>query len=252
MRLRVAAISALAVAALAAAAPAHAELAATLGGARAVLATCHRDTEQGDRFMTVIATMRTQPGAERLGIRFDLLQKLPGDRYRHLRAPGLGVWSLSDAGRPAYRYVKRIENLAAPARYRAVVRFRWYDDRGRTLREARRVTRSCRQPDYRPDLKLQTPEVQAPQGDTQRFEVGVVNTGRTVASNFDVLLAVNGVLQPVQAIQQLAPGERDRVRFLGPRCRPGSLVSFTVDPDNRVDEHAEDNDSVSVPCPSPS
>jgi hypothetical protein len=252
MRSRVAATSALAVAALAAAPPAHAELVATLGGARAVLATCHRDTEQGDRFMTVVATMRTQPGAERLGIRFDLLQKLPSDRYRHLKAPGLGVWNLSDAGRPAYRYVKRIENLAAPASYRAVVRFRWYDDRGRTLRQVRRVTHSCRQPDYRPDLRLRAPQIDAPQGDTQRYEVGVVNTGRTVATNFDVLLAVSGLLQPVQAVQQLEPGERRRLRFVGPRCRLGSLVSFTVDPDNRVDEHAEDNDSVSVTCPSPS
>ena len=250
MRSRVAATSVLAVAALAAAPAAHADDVATaLGGSRAVLSTCHRAVEQGDRFMTVVAAMRTQPGAERLGIRFDLLQKLPRDRYRHLKAPGLGVWNVSDARRPAYRYVKRIENLAAPASYRAVVRFRWYDDRGRTLRHVRRVTRSCRQPDYRPDLKLQSPQIQAPQGDTQRYEVGVVNAGRTVATNFDVLLAVNGALQPVQVVQQLDPGERQRVRFLGPRCRPGSLVSFTVDPDNRVDERAEGNDSLSVTCP---
>ena len=41
-----------------------------------------------------------------------------------------------------------------PADYRAQIRFRWYDKKGRLQRSARKTTRACRQPDPRPDLRV--------------------------------------------------------------------------------------------------
>jgi CARDB protein len=240
--------AALVAATLASALPAAAQGAARLP--RAKLLACQQAPAQGDRFMTVQGAMRNRRGAARMGIRFDLLQKLPGLQLQAVQAPGLGVWNVSAPGRSSYRYTKRIENLAAPANYRVIVRFRWYNAKGAVIAHARRVTRACRQPDYRPDLRLRNPDVQpSGQSGTARYEVGVINLGRTLASNFDVLLTVNGAQQPAVTVQQLTPGVGQRVSFVAPRCQAGTVVSFTADPDNRVDERNESNDALELPCP---
>lgn len=233
--------------ALAVAAPAGAR---TLPGPRARLLVCQQAPAQGDRFMTVQGAMRTRKGAARMGIRFDLLQRRAGLSPAALPAPGLGVWNVSNVDRTAYRYTKRIENLAAPASYRVVVRFRWYNAKGAVIARARRFTHTCRQPDYRPELRLRNPAADATgQAGSLQYAVGVLNTGRTVAANFDVALTIEGVRRGIQTLEQLLPGARQRITFTAPRCRPGDLVTFTVDPDGRVDEADETDNQVSFPCP---
>jgi hypothetical protein len=238
-------IAGAAAAALAFAAPASA--AAT---PRARLLSCQHAAAQGDRFMTVQGTMRTRSGVARMGIRFDLLQRRPGLRAQAIAAPGLGVWNVSAADRTAFRYTKRIENLPAPATYRVVVRFRWYNAKGAVLGRARRITRACRQPDYRPQLRLRNPTA-LPSGQPGVFQyaVGVLNSGRTAAANFDVTVSVNGAQRGLQTLEELLPGARERVTFTAPRCQAGDVVTFTVDPDGRVDEADETDDQLSFPCP---
>jgi hypothetical protein len=241
------AAAALLAGALAFAAPAGAR---THPAPRARLLACQQAPAQGDRFMTVQGAMRTRPGAARMGIRFDLLQRRFGLRSQALQAPGLGVWNVSDIARTPYRYTKRIENLSGPASYRVVVRFRWYNAKGAVIARARRFTRACRQPDYRPQLRLRNPGADtAGQPGSLQYAVGVLNSGRTVAANFDVALTVDGVRRGIQSLEQLLPGTRQRVTFTAPRCQPGDLVTFTVDPDGRVDETDETDDQVSFPCP---
>ena len=217
---------------------------------RARLVSCQHASAQGDRFMTVQGAMRTRKAASRMGIRFDLLQRRPGLQALAIAAPGLGVWNVSEADRTSFRYTKRIENLPAPATYRVVVRFRWYNAKGAVVGRARRVTRACRQPDYRPQLLLRNPAAQ-PSGQPGLFQyaVGVQNAGRTAAANFDVALAVDGVRSGLRTVEELLPGARERVSFTAARCQPGDVVTFTVDPDGRVDEANETDDQLSFPCP---
>src|SRR3954462_12996088 len=103
------------------AAPAHAQTVPT----RAVLESCHAGDAPLERFAVFSAQMAAVPGTKKMQVRFDLLQRLPGDDYRRVQAPGLAVWRSSAPGVDIFRYRKQVANLAAPGAYRAVVRFRW-------------------------------------------------------------------------------------------------------------------------------
>ena len=54
-------------------------------------------------------------------------------QFHTVTAPGLGAWRVSDPGVKAYRYIKQVTNLSAPASYRATVRFRWLNAKGRLI-----------------------------------------------------------------------------------------------------------------------
>jgi hypothetical protein len=73
-------------------------------------------------------------------------ERLPGEELFHtVSAPGLGVWRGSASGVKIYQYVKQVTNLSFPADYRALVRFRWLNDKGDVVRRAERHTLQCAQ-----------------------------------------------------------------------------------------------------------
>lgn len=79
-------------------------------------------------------------------MRIDVQERMPGEAMFHtVSAPGLGVWRGSAPGIKVYRYLKQVTNLSAPALYRAAVRFRWLNGRGRLIKGAERRTSSCAQ-----------------------------------------------------------------------------------------------------------
>ena len=98
------------------------------------------------------------------------------------RCPAWGVLAAL-AGRARRRSSTRSGSgaCARPARYRARVRFRWHDASGRVQRRTQSVTtRTCRQPDPRPDLTRGRadggPAASAPI--TATYLLDVRNTGR--------------------------------------------------------------------------
>jgi hypothetical protein len=227
------------------AAPAAASAAST--APRATLLACHPALASADRSMTIVGTARARTGEQRVEIRFDLQRRhSSAESFARLSAPGLGVWNVSRAGVRALRYVKTIDNLAAPSGYRALVRFRFRDSTGHVVRRARRTTAVCRQPDLRPDLHPVTFEVQAASPTTRRYVVTVVNRGATAAGAFAVGLSVDGIAQPPQSAAALAAGERTEVAFEAPRCT--SSYTFTIDPDAAVDEADETDDVHTIAC----
>jgi hypothetical protein len=109
------------------------------------LIRCHPHPDQAKRFAIFEGEMRG--GADvRLEIRFDLLKADPGGAFSSVDAPGLAVWNRAEAGVVDYRYRKRVENLPAPANYRALVRYRWRRPGGRIVRHQRALTPVCEQP----------------------------------------------------------------------------------------------------------
>src|SRR3954447_1333198 len=155
------------------AAPAQAQTVPT----RAVLDSCHAGDAPLERFAVFSAQMGAVPGTNRMQMRFDLLQRLPGDDYRRVKAPGLGVWRSSAPGVDIFRYRKQVANLAAPGAYRAVVRFRWIGADGDAIEHVTLRTRTCKQRDLRPDLELgRVTALPAGQG-RARYAVLVVNDG---------------------------------------------------------------------------
>jgi hypothetical protein len=234
--------------ALALTAPARAQ---TTVPTRASLDACRTGAAPLDRYAVFSAQMAAVPGTKRMQVRFDLLARASGDRDFHpVVAPGLGVWRSSAPGVDIFRYRKQVANLAAPGVYRALVRFRWLDDSGRTLQSALRRTRSCKEPDLRADLTVDHISAEpATQPGRARYTVIVANAGHSPAPAFDVALWVGDQAQPGQTVQTLAAGDRRSLVFVGPRCSASAPLRVTVDPDAAVDEADRANNTLTVPCP---
>jgi hypothetical protein len=108
---------------------------------------CTPSVEQAERSATFAAQMTAVEGTQRMAIQFEVQERSPTDTVYHtVVAPGLGDWRSSAQGVKIYKYVKQVTNLAAPAVFRAQVRYRWLDGRGHTIKRALRRTPVCVQP----------------------------------------------------------------------------------------------------------
>ena len=116
-------------------------------GPTATLEQCVPSLTQAERSATFLGEMTSTPGTGRMSMRIELQERLPGETvFRNVAAPGLGVWRAAAPGVKVYRYIKQVTDLAAPAVYRAVVRFRWLNARGKLIRSVERHTATCVQP----------------------------------------------------------------------------------------------------------
>lgn len=230
---------------------ASAAAAASSPPASAKLTACRTDpAAPAGRAMTVVAAMKARPSSVRLDIRFDLFQRTPGADFRRVVAPGLGTWLKSNRAVRTFNAVKTIQNLSAPATYRVVVRFRWIGPRGGIQAATTRTTAPCVQPDPRPDLRIGRVSVAAGAAPRTLAYTAVVRNGAPAPSSaFDALLRVDGEAQPALTVAGLGAFEARTVTITAPRCTPGSgSVSLVLDPDNRVAERDESNNTLTVPC----
>jgi hypothetical protein len=215
--------------------------------ARVALLSCGTGLDAGDRTAVYEGRMRRVSGTRRMQMRFALQWRQPGaKRWSAIKAPGLGTWVSSNTGVKSYTFTKRIENLAAPASYRVVVRFRWLDARGHTIVSDQIVSKPCRQPDLRPNLvpkRVYSERIGDPA--RRRYVVVVRNEGETAAGAFDVGF---GTLTPAHVVD-LGPGVSTLVSFEAPRCDAPANLTATVDPGALIDEADEDDNTLSVPCP---
>jgi CARDB len=221
---------------------------------RARLAACQSGPAAAQRTATFVGSMPAVAGTKRMWMRFDLYARLPpATVYSALKVPKLGVWQKSAPGKASSGFVftQRVQALAAPGSYKALVRFRWYDRAGRLLRSTTRSSRVCKQPDQRADLRAGTLDaVRGPQPDEATYQLDVRNDGHTAAGPFDVVLSVGGVEQPAQrVIGGLAPAATATVTFVAPRCAAGSTLRFVLDAEDEVEESGEADDVVERACP---
>jgi hypothetical protein len=116
-------------------------------GVSAALEQCQTSVVQSERSATFSGEMTTIAGAAKMAMRIDVEERAPEAlEYHTVTAPGLGVWRLSDPKVKVYKYLKQVTNLSSPASYRALVRFRWLDAKGRVIRRTERLTTRCLQP----------------------------------------------------------------------------------------------------------
>ena len=214
------------------------------------LVACNGANSPMGRSLSVDSVMRSLRSGDRMQMRFDLLQRVPGAlHFRRLPGPGLGSWNAATPGVQRYRFRKPIQNLPAPAVYYVRVRYRWKDATSQTFAAATRTTGLCRQADVRPDLRVVS--VGAPSrlsANVFTYPVVVHNAGRGPSGDFDALVTIGDQPQAPRTIVSLAAGERRTVELTGPRCPTGTAASIQLDPDNRVDESAERNNVGSFTC----
>src|SRR6201999_232746 len=93
---------------------------------KAVVTSCDNDL----RTATFEGRMTARRGTK-MQLRFTLQALTPDQpRWRRIDAPGFGTWISAPAAVGKYSYDKTVEQLLAPASYRAVIEFRWKNARG--------------------------------------------------------------------------------------------------------------------------
>jgi hypothetical protein len=136
--------------------PAKPAVSATLEG-------CVTAAEPEERAVTFAGEMATIPGSAKMEMRIDVLERMPRELVFHsVAAPGLGVWRTSAPGVKTYKYLKEITNLAAPAYYRAVVRFRWLNAKGHTIKSLEARTPRCTQTAPQSEVPKRSEEATSP------------------------------------------------------------------------------------------
>jgi hypothetical protein len=216
---------------------------------KAKLTDCHTGPLLTDRFAVFVGQMPALQRTRRMWMRFDLFQRTASGLWQAVAVPKFGTWQKSRPGKPGFIYEKRVDQLQAPAAYRAQVRFRWYDAHGKLQRQARRTTRTCEEPDPRPDLAVGKVTATAAAAGRLRYVIRVRNDGRSDVGPFDTVLSVDGAAQPPATVAGLPAGGATNVAVVAPKCAPGSRIQIALDPAGTIDEARETNNAVSRACP---
>ncbi len=116
--------------------------------ATATLTQCATATiPQTERSATFAGEMTAIAATARMQMRIDLEERTPGEQqYRMVNSPALGVWHGSTPGVKVFAHIQQVTNLSAPAVYRGVVRFRWINAKGHTIKAEELRTARCEQP----------------------------------------------------------------------------------------------------------
>jgi hypothetical protein len=226
---------------LLAAAPAHAAQVAVLH--------CTHGATPEERSVTFEGRIAAWGRSRKMQMRFTLQARMPEATWAKVSAPGFGAWITAPRGLGRYLYDKTVDGLLAPAGYRAVVDFRWRDAAGKVIHSSRRTSRTCHQPDPRPDLTPGALSVQpAAQPGRRRYVATLVNAGKGDAGPFEVDITREGVLLGSLQISHLAAGAHRTVALSGPACTPGEQIAVVVDATHEVDESDEDDNVLSIVC----
>ena len=191
------------------------------------------------------ARMGAVKDAARLRMKFTLqVRRDDQASYHRIAAPGFRSWTTAGKGKTSWVFTRRVEGLLGPARYRAVVRFQWRDLHGKVIAAAKKISRACRQPDHRPNLKIKS----LTHPTKHRYDAVVVNNGITAAAPFELQLAVGSRLLDPVSIDTLAPHTQRLVSLHGPNCKSGTSLTVTADPLGLVDERNELDNVFTKPC----
>jgi hypothetical protein len=214
-------------------------------GPVAKVVTC--DVTSSDRSATFWGRMDTIPGAAKMQVRFQLLEKLGKDGgFNKLDLPALHQWHTSQAGVKRFGWKQTVDNLHVGGAYKARIIYRWLSPSGSTLGTVVRDTPVCRGP--LPNIAVGDLTTKpGPTADTRVYRISVSNTGKVDADEVDVQLAVDKAVLDTVTLDQLAAGETRTVSFNGPACRHG--VRVKADPGNTIGESIEDDNSQLFACP---
>ena len=113
---------------------------------------------QTDRSVTFTGQMETVAGARRMAIEIVVQEHtIEEEGFHTLTTAGLGSWQRSEAGVKIYKVRQAVTDLPAPAVFRAIVRYRWMNEKGDVIRHDERRTPLCKQPVERAKATATTP-----------------------------------------------------------------------------------------------
>jgi hypothetical protein len=195
--------------------------------------------------VTYEARMRSVPGTARMAMRFRVFEKT-GEEFD--RVSTKEVWRTSRVGAAAFVWEHRVRGLRQGAAYRVVVDYRWLAADGGEVQSARRRSPVCRQEAGLPNLRVASIDVRPGEVEESAvYKVKVANRGDATARRVGVLLRVDGeVVDEVEVIEALQPGETQTVSFSGPVCR--RKLRVVVDPKELIAESREEDNVRDPAC----
>jgi len=206
---------------------------------------CRSGPTPDQRSATFVGRMHSVPGSVRMAMHFRLLETSPSSGSAPDRSPDLGPWHTSRKNVQRFSYSQTVNGMTPGDSYRVVVRFKWMDGSGNVIRRGKRTSAACRQPGL-PNLMIAGIAI-APgkTTDTATYRISVSNDGGGPANGFVVDLYMGGYLLDTRTIKHLGRGQTRSMRITGPRCQS---VRAVVDPDNRVAESNESDNSFTRTC----
>ena len=217
-------------------------------GAAAASASAKLDTcSPAERTASFTGRMESVRRARQMAMRFTILERFGTAPFARVEAPGLDVWHKSRRGVRVFAYTQRITALRDAGSYRARVRFRWFDAKGRRILSRSRRSPACRQPGPLPNLRIgKIAARRGPVDSTVIYSVNVLNVGVVEARKVSVVVTVDGAALDARQVEVMGPGERRTLQFTGPVCERG--VRAAVDPKNDIGELVEEDNVRSLPC----
>jgi hypothetical protein len=210
--------------------------------ARVSLAGCSFE----DHSAAFSASMKLVAGADRMALRFTLLERTGVEGDRRVKAPGLRRWHWSKPGVLALRYRQGVRNLEANATYRVRVEFRWYSAAGVEVERTQRYSPRCRQFLTLPNLRTRITRTQPTSvPGVVRYEALVANLGQAAVASVPVRLSVDGDVVDTVTFP-LGAGEARSVAIRGPQCR--ELVRVEADPERAIAETSEADNAHELDC----
>jgi hypothetical protein len=221
---------------------------------------CQRALDPGQREVSVMAVMRPLKHTHKLELRFELLTKTSATAaFTEVQGTGLGSFvsptdppTLGTRPDDVWRLSHPVADLPSPATYRFVVTFRWIGAHDRVIGTQVRESRSCYQPELRPDLValslVAQPIAKAPKKDLYVAQIG--DDGLTGAGPFQVEFA-DGTIVKDHNVKHIAPHQILMFNFIGPLCDATAPPTMTIDPDQQVDDYNRTNNSITATCPAP-
>jgi hypothetical protein len=200
-----------------------------------------------DHSASFYGRMNRLAAADRMAMRFTLLQHAEHEPFAPVHAPGLGRWRKSKHAVRGFGYRQRVRGLADGSLYRMQVDFRWYDEEGAVIRRTRRRSRTCNQVGPLPNLRVKIIDsAPTPIAGVSRYEVRVANRGAAAAQMVDVAFEVDSSAVDTQTVAALDPDQTQVLTFRGPACENG--VKATVDPGGTVRETDEHDNVQALSC----
>jgi hypothetical protein len=205
------------------------------------------DVLSADRAATFYGRMEALPGAQKMQIRFQLLERLgTADSWTKLDVPALRQWHTSQPGVTRFGWKQTVDALRIGGAYKARLQYRWVTATGTVQDNVSRDTPVCRSP--LPNISVAGLSVKpGPTADTRSYRVDISNGGKADADEVAVSLSVDKAILDTLTISHLGAGETRRVTFTGPDCRTG--VRVKADPGNSIGETIEDDNSQLFACP---
>ena len=205
------------------------------------------DVLSSDRSATYYARMDAVPGAARMQMRFQLLERLGrDDNWTKLDVPALRTWQTSQPGVKRFGWKQTVDALRLGGAYKARVQYRWLTPAGAVLQTDSHDTPVCRGP--LPNIAVGQLTVRpGPTADTRTYRVDISNMGKIDADEVDVSISVDKAILDTVTLNELAAGETRTVSFSGPECQHG--VRVKADPGNSIGETIEDDNSQLFACP---